>query len=225
MGILGCAMVRLNFYVHVHTEAFLFARFTVRGLFVFCIWAASGVTGYLSRLFNHPNEMRQAVWVLQQATQGRVGWALLSPSLLAAGPALWLICLPQCEFSTLRNNSRVGADMVVMTRSRFCLSVKDWSIYMALPCVLSICSVHWLWCTKELFSMQFFVKNQSSLPQFIQTSEFCSVFKLLNFWRKNMWQCKRTKVCWGLLYYVYFLKMKMDFYLISWREAKITSQE
>lgn len=185
-------MVRLNFYVHVHTEALLFAKFTVWGLFVFCIWAANGVTGYFFRLFNHPNEMRQAFWVLQQAAQGRAGWALLSPSLLAAGLALWLICLPQCEFSTF--SSRVGADMVVMTSSRFCLSVKGWNMYMAFACILSICSVHCLWCTKELFSMQFFVTNQSGLPQFIQPSEFCSVFKLLNFWRKNVWQCKKTKV-------------------------------
>lgn len=43
MRILGRA-IRLNPYVHVHTEALLLARLTVWGLFVFCVQAVYGVT-------------------------------------------------------------------------------------------------------------------------------------------------------------------------------------
>lgn len=110
----GC--IRLNSYVHMHTEALLFAKCTVCRQFQCCVQAAYEVTRepLYSDMFNHPNGIMQTASVLHsrehQAEFAGAGVShggdqeccfpfRASTTWEPHWPSLWVSHLPWCEFS------------------------------------------------------------------------------------------------------------------------------
>lgn len=107
------------------------------------------------------------------AAEGSVSWsgdlARWSGSLPSPPPPMAIsVAEPSApvwvQQELIRNGSGVGSNTVGMRSYKFCLLMKGWSIYMVFGWVLCVRSVHWLWCTKQLFFVQVFVMNPSSLP-------------------------------------------------------------